>query len=173
FTLGAYDPDGDSLTFSAPGLPSGLSLNAATGVASAAPTPAGTASVTVTASDGHLTASQTFHWLIVNGEATVANPGDQTGVEGSAVLLQIGATFPDGQTASSFTATGLPSGLGIDSAGHIAGTISYAAAEDAPGGMYNVTVVAVDASGDMGGVQFAWDVSDVTRPPTVTDPGSQ
>jgi hypothetical protein len=56
---------GQTLTYSASGLPAGLSINSATGLISGTPTTAGTGSVTVTATDttgAHGTA--TFSWRV-------------------------------------------------------------------------------------------------------------
>ena len=65
----ASDPDGGPLTFSATGLPTGLSIATATGVISGTPTTAGTYSVTVTATDTiALSASATFAWTITGGQ---------------------------------------------------------------------------------------------------------
>ncbi|WP_231848995.1 putative Ig domain-containing protein [Paramagnetospirillum magneticum] len=48
------DPDaGDTLSYSASGLPTGLTINATTGAISGNPSAAGTASVTITATDSH------------------------------------------------------------------------------------------------------------------------
>ena len=64
--LVASDPDGDGLTYGATGLPPGLSVNAQTGVISGMLTAAsdGVFTVTVTASDGAQTTSQTFTWTV-------------------------------------------------------------------------------------------------------------
>ena len=62
--LQGSDPDSQPLTYGATGLPPGLTVMASTGFISGAATSAGTYSVTARASDGTLTASQTFTWAI-------------------------------------------------------------------------------------------------------------
>ncbi len=60
----ASDPNGDPLTFTATGLPTGLSLDAATGVISGTPTRTGIYTVGVVASDGVNSASTGFVWTV-------------------------------------------------------------------------------------------------------------
>jgi YVTN family beta-propeller protein len=63
----ATDPNGDLLTWSATGLPSGLSINPSSGLISGAPTVAGGFSPTVTVTDGNtLPVSTSFTWTINN-----------------------------------------------------------------------------------------------------------
>ena len=62
--LAATDPDGQAVTYSATGLPPGLSLGASTGFISGSGTTAGNFGVQVTASDGVLTSSQSFTWAM-------------------------------------------------------------------------------------------------------------
>src|SRR5204863_285514 len=65
----ASDPDGDALTYSATGLPAGLTINATTGVISGtlSYTSAGIFSVTVSAADGTaMTTSPAFTWAVTN-----------------------------------------------------------------------------------------------------------
>ena len=54
------DPDGDALTFSAQGLPSGLAINPVSGVISGVPQVSGSATVSVTVSDGSSSTSDSF-----------------------------------------------------------------------------------------------------------------
>ena len=56
------DPTGQGLTFSQQGLPSGLWLEAGSGIVYGTPTDAGSYWVTVSASNGYSTSSQSFTW---------------------------------------------------------------------------------------------------------------
>ena len=118
---------GQTLTYSATGLPAGLSISSASGLISGTPTTPGTGSVTVTAKDTTgASGNATFSWTVnsvVSNTVTVTNPGSQTSTVGSAVSLQIQASdSASGQTLT-YSATGLPAGLSISSAsGLISGT---------------------------------------------------
>jgi beta-glucosidase len=75
---------GQTLTYSATGLPAGLSVSAA-GVISGTPTTNGTSTVTVTTKDGNgASASQSFVWTVAPGTAvsTAAPTGPITGYQG-------------------------------------------------------------------------------------------
>ncbi|MFD4659546.1 RICIN domain-containing protein [Kitasatospora sp. NPDC058444] len=75
--LTATDNAGKRLTFSATGLPAGLTLGPA-GLISGTPTAAGVASVTVTASSGTARASVTFSWTVnpaLSGNHTLTTGG--------------------------------------------------------------------------------------------------
>jgi endo-1,4-beta-xylanase len=61
----ATDSGGAALTYSASGLPAGLSINSSTGLISGTPTTSGTSSVTVTATDSTgASGSTTFSWTV-------------------------------------------------------------------------------------------------------------
>ena len=76
---------GQTLTYSATGLPAGLSISSSTGLISGTPTTAGSSSVTVTAEDTTgATGSASFTWTIsaatgCTAQQLLGNPGFQTG----------------------------------------------------------------------------------------------
>jgi beta-glucosidase len=75
-TLSGHDTtSGQTLTYSATGLPAGLSVSPA-GVISGTPTSNGTSTVTVTAKDGNgASATQTFLWAVSPGTASATGGG--------------------------------------------------------------------------------------------------
>lgn len=68
--LTASDPDGTALTYSSTGLPPGLSLNSTTGIIAGVVSQAGSYRVSVTASDGALSASRSFLWTVTEAVIT-------------------------------------------------------------------------------------------------------
>ena len=84
----ASDPNGDPFTYSATGLPNGLSINASTGHITGTPNTVNVYAVTVTATDnGTLSGSANFNW-------TISNPADVTA-----------PTTPTSLAATTFSAT--------------------------------------------------------------------
>jgi hypothetical protein len=86
---------------------------------------------------------------------TVTSPGSQSGTVGTAASVQVRAT-DSGGAALTYTATGLPAGLTISTAGLISGTPAAA-------GTSTATVTARDSTGASGSATFTW---------TITTPGS-
>ena len=118
-------PSGDSWTYAATGLPSGLSINTSSGQIGGTITgSANTYSISITASDGQGAApGQSFTWNV--STLSVTNPGTQNGAVGDSVALPIqSGGLPSGDSWT-YAATGLPSGLSINtSSGQIGGTIT-------------------------------------------------
>jgi serine protease len=150
--ISGSDSAGKSLTYSATGLPAGLSISSS-GLISGTPTTAGTSTVTVTASSGTASGTTSFTWT-VNSQSTetvtVTNPGNQTSTVGTAVSKQISATDSAGKTLT-YSATGLPAGLSISSSGLISGTPTTAATS-------SVTVTASSGTAS-GSTSFSWTVN--------------
>ena len=152
------------------GLPPGLGINPVsgliTGTVQAGAYAAGPYAATVTATDAQGYAdSVSIYWGIAD-PVTLTDPGDQSGVEGVPVSLQMQAADTEGY-ALTYAATGLPTGLSIDSAGLFTGT---PAAGAAAGGPYQVTVTATDANGVSADQTFQWNVA---SPVTVTSVADQ
>ena len=84
---------------------------------------------------------------------TVSNPGAETWTAGTAASLQVQASdSASGQTLT-YSATGLPGGLSINSSsGQISGTPSTA-------GTGSTTVTATDTTGASGSATFSWTVN--------------
>ncbi|MFF1414947.1 M4 family metallopeptidase [Streptomyces sp. NPDC058289] len=96
-------------------------------------------------------------WAAINVGAripvgvSVTNPGNQNTVTGSAASLQIQASSSNAG-ALSYAASGLPTGLSINSStGLISGTASTA-------GTYNTTVTVTDSANQTGTASFVWTV---------------
>jgi hypothetical protein len=113
---------------------------------------------TTWANDGNSGAGtcEASHAIVTNpggNTVTVTNPGNQTGTVGTAVSLQIHATdSASGQTLT-YSATGLPAGLSINSStGLISGTPTTA-------GTSSVTVTATDTTNASGSASFTWTIN--------------
>ncbi|MBS2966606.1 cellulose binding domain-containing protein, partial [Actinocrinis puniceicyclus] len=147
---------GQSLTYSASGLPAGLSISSS-GLISGTPTVSGTFNVTVTAKDGTgASGSASFTWTIGAGSSgntvTVTNPGAQSGTVGTAISgVQVQAADSGSGQSLTYSASGLPAGLSISSSGLISGTPTAS-------GTFNVTVTATDSTSASGSASFTWTI---------------
>lgn len=141
---------GAALTFTAAGLPTGLSISSA-GLVTGTPTAITTSSVTVRATDETgAFGTATFSWVTKN-LVTVTNPGARTGTVGSPTSLQLAATDSAAATLT-YSATGLPTGLSMRSGGLISGTPVKA-------GAFSVTIRVTDQTGAFGTVVFSWPIA--------------
>ena len=167
-TLTPSASDSSSATiasWSATGLPAGLSIDGATGDVTGTPTTACSCSVTLTATDSSgYSGAATFSWTVTNS-VTITAPADRADVSGTAITpLPVPATDSSSTATLAYTATGLPLGLGIDAT---TGTIS---GSPTTAGIYSVTVTATDDAGYSGSASFAWTITDTV---SVTGPGDQ
>lgn len=162
------DVDGTPLTFSAAGLPPGLTIDPDTGLITGSinhlASQSGSYTVTVTATDPDgRTTSQTFIWAVANPAPVASALPDATSTDSNTVTLATRAAFtdPDGDTLT-FTASGLPAGLSIDPAtGVITGTLGKDASAGGPlfNGVYTITVRATDSQGAFVTQTFAYTVT--------------
>ncbi len=142
----ASDADLDTLTYSATGLPGGVSIDPGTGVISGtlSTSSSGVHAITITVSDGTDTDTDTFLWSVTNtNQAPVFSTdiADQSDTEGDTVSLDADASDGDLQTLT-YSATGLPDGVSIDSGtGVISGTLSGTSS-----GVHNVTITVTDGT---------------------------
>jgi hypothetical protein len=139
---GSVVPSSHTLTYSETGLPLGLNLTTAgliTGTVSASVNT--TALVSVTATDGTVTAGESFNWTIA--PLAVQQPADQTNLDGATVSLSL-TVHHQGSNTVFYSATGLPGGVSIvATSGLITGTIAATADLSAP---YGVEVTAIDGN---------------------------
>ncbi len=165
------DPDGDPLTITSASATNGTVVVNANGTISFTPNANfnGNDTITYTISDGQGgTATATIPVTInaVNdAPVPVGTLPAQTNVDAtSGINVATAGGFTDADNATlTYSATGLPAGLSIDSAtGAITGTIDRSASQGGAAGVYSVTVTARDAAGAATTQTFNW---------TVTNPG--
>jgi hypothetical protein len=142
------------LSFSAPSLPPGLSINAGTGVISGTPTTPGTYSsfsVTVTDSVG-ASANRTYS-MTINPAITITGPASlPNGQQGVAYPTQT-LTSTGGTGAITWSQAGLPAGLSLNAAtGAITGTPTAV-------GSFTVNVTATDTVGATATTSYSFNVS--------------
>ena len=167
------DPNGNPLSFSAVGLPAGLSINSAgriTGTIDSCASQAGPYGVIITAAGGNgAIVSDTFTWTVTSQTGSTAEDGELSSSDGPVVNTNI----PDqinlyddtidvdispnftciDNSGLTFSATGLPQGLSIDASGNIYGTIDSGAWQT---GSYSVVIKGEDGNGRIGTDTFTW-----------------
>jgi hypothetical protein len=137
----ASDSDGNELTFTAIGLPAGLTINPSTGIISGTvdfsaggsydddgnPIPARAYSVTVTVFDGLGSSSRSFGWTVINvNGAPVVQPASATTGEDTTVQITLAASDPDGEVLA-YTVTTNPTHGTVTLSG---GVVTYTPAPD-------------------------------------------
>ena len=186
------DPQSQPLTYSATGLPPGLSVQASTGYISGTGTTSGTYSVTARASDGVLNSSQVFTWIMnattSGGSTSTPTPppptggstGGSTGPDSTRPTIAItGPTSGDSFATSlaSITVSGIASdNVGVARVmfsndqtgvlGQASGTTNWSTSIALAAGTNYITVRSYDAAGN----QSAGDFLTVVRSATTTTP---
>ncbi len=153
----ASDPNEEPLTFTAEGLPQGLTMSGS-GLITGTPVEDKRVVTSIKVADpGGLWDSTVFIWDI-QAPPVITGPGPQKHRAGDSVLLSLEATDVDLVT---WTVTGLPDGLTANDYGRITGTPTRE-------GTYEVTATATDRDGAASSVVFAWTITEA--PPAAPVP---
>ncbi|MFA5144173.1 MAG: S8 family serine peptidase, partial [Candidatus Omnitrophota bacterium] len=117
FTVSATDPDNDSLTYSAQGLPTGAAFNQSTKAFTWTPgyNQAGTYKVTFTVSDGTVADSEVVAIKVnnLNQPPVLALIGSKSVDENKLLSFTVSATDPDNDSLT-YSAQGLPTGAAFN-----------------------------------------------------------
>ncbi|MEN0040406.1 MAG: tandem-95 repeat protein, partial [Pseudomonadota bacterium] len=147
-----FDVDGDALSFTANGLPAGLSINSSNGIISGQiasdASQSGPYTVTISATDGlSPVATQTFEITVANVAPIVVPASDITLREGDAFAISTATLFDDADgDVLSIAVNGLPAWATYDPAAQmISGTVPFDAAGSGP------ITLNVDADDQQGG----------------------
>jgi uncharacterized protein YhjY with autotransporter beta-barrel domain/PKD repeat protein len=124
-------------SFSASGLPPGLSLNTSTGAITGTPTASGTYNSTIHATNATATDTKTLAFTISLSAPVITSTLTASGATGVAFA---GYQITANSSPTSYGASGLPPGLSINGSGAISGTPTTA-------GNYNSTISATNATG--------------------------
>ncbi len=160
FTVNASDADGDAITYSATGLPSGATFVGQTFSWTPDYNQAGSYQVTFIASDGKAQDSNTITITVnnVNRPPVLAAIGNKSVNENSTLSFSISATDADGDTIT-YSAQNLPSG-----ATFVGQTFSWTPDYN-QAGSYQVTFIASDGNAqDSNTITIT--VNNVNRPPS-------
>jgi RHS repeat-associated protein len=171
YGVAATDPDaGDALSFALSWAPSGMAINAQTGLISWTPEAAQLGSHTVTArvqDAGGLFAVQTFMVevlpaLPVNHPPAITSAPVTAAIVGQTFSYDVDAIDPDAGDVLTYSLTTAPAGMTIDAAD---GLIQWTPAQS---GSADVSVQVADAGGLMASQSFIITVTAANRPPVIT-----
>lgn len=151
-------------TWSATGLPAGVTINSSSGVISGTPTASCSCNVTVKVTDGLGTQATRNYTINVNGALSITGPAVLPDWTRGKAFSAITVTTSGGTAPLTFSATGLPPGLSINGGtGVISGTPTTA-------GTYSSIVVTVNDS--VGASATRTYAMTINPPITITGPAS-
>ncbi|MDJ0497436.1 MAG: DUF5011 domain-containing protein, partial [Acidimicrobiia bacterium] len=178
FVASASDLEGDVVTFSLQGEPTGATIDPSSGTFTWIPAEnqgPGSYTFAVRGTDNgappaSASRSVQIHVAEVNRAPIVTNPGTLVHAENQSVSATITGTDPDIPAGSlTYSAVGLPPGLAIDPlSGEVSGLVPFDASAGSP---YVVTVTATDDGGPAlsGSTTFNWVITNTNRPPAAFD----
>jgi hypothetical protein len=163
FTISATDPDGDTVTYSAPHLPTGATLTGQNFTWTPTSAQVGTHNITFIASDGALQDSEVVAFTVSNTNRPPALDAipDKFVNENTLLTFEVSATDPDGDPLS-YSATGLPGG-----ATFVGQTFSWTPSSSQTNSSHQVTFTTGD--GQLNDSQIVTITVTDTLPPSVTN----
>jgi hypothetical protein len=181
FGIAASDPDGNALTWSTSGAPSGSTFTGSSTSRTFTWTPsytqAGTYKITFTVKDNgspNLSVSYVVTITVnnVNRRPSISNPGNRSINEGSLLSFTVTGSDPDGN-ALTFTTTGLPTGATYTGSGNVR-TFSWRPSYS-QAGSYKVTFTVTDNGSPKLAASrtITISVTNINRRPTLTNPGDK
>lgn len=154
-------------SYSATGLPAGLTINTSSGVIEGTPNTVNSYSTTVIATNaGGSTNNGPFTWDIVGVAPVWAVIPDQENIEGSSVRVNMAPYVIDGSPPFTYAedpGNPLPDGLVIQASGGTAGLVTGTPTQQ---GNYTVVLVATNPYGAVSSASFGWRID----PPNVNEP---
>ncbi|MBA7468865.1 hypothetical protein ES707_04121 [subsurface metagenome] len=164
FSVSATDPDGDTISYSLEGLPTGAVFGSQTFTWTPGYDQAGTYSVTFIASDGEDQDSEpiTITVINVNRPPVLSSIGNKSVYAGDLLTFTLNATDPDGETIT-YSVDSLPSGAAFASQ-----TFNWTP-DGSQTGSYDVTFTASDGQGGQDYEKITITVTADTSAPTVTN----
>ena len=175
--LAGADADGGTLSYGANGLPPGLAIAVSTGLITGTPTIPGSYPITVTVSDGALTAMRTFTWTVtpetVAPAVTITSPTSTATFSTGTSTITLAGTASDNIGVTQVSWVNSRGGSGTAT-----GTSSWSAAGIVlQGGANILTVTARDAAGNTSTavLTVTYSTGDTTAPAvtiTSSDDGS-
>jgi hypothetical protein len=153
--------DRPAISWTATGLPTGISINSSTGVISGTPSGIGSSTATITASNGAGNSAPTSVSVTISAGAPIITAGQTiNGQVGSAISSSVGLTDSTNRPATSYLFAGLPSWAGTNSSTGLItgtptaiGTTTISVTATGPGGTSQATNISlvISASGGGGG----------------------